>query len=209
MSRRGRPKKIGEAEKKVLCQIVAERPLATTAEVGTEFKARTGIAAHTATIRAGLREAGVVRKQGDVAVRAEASGLAVSYGYRGEHRRHTPQQRYPSCLTDAEWALVADLFANQDGRGSPPRYSRRAVVDACCYVVRTGCSWRMLPREFPPWKNVYRTFRRWADEGRFEAMRDRLRAQWREREGRTVTPSAEVFGCAIQPHVAAGWAQRL
>jgi len=75
----------------------------------------------------------------------------------------------------------------------PPRYSRRALVDACCYVVRTGCSWRMLPNEFPPWKNVYGTFRRWAAEGRFEAMHDRLRAQWRACEGRSSAPSAAVL----------------
>jgi transposase len=60
-------------------------------------------------------------------------------------------------------------------------------------VVRTGCSWRMLPKGFPPWQNVYRTFRRWSEQGKFEQMHDRLRTQWREREGRAGAPTAAVL----------------
>lgn len=55
-------------------------------------------------------------------------------------------------------------------------------------VVRTGGSWRMLPREFPHWNNVYKTFRRWSAQGKFEQMHDRLRAQWRERVDRDEWP---------------------
>ena len=55
-----------------------------------------------------------------------------------------------------EGELVADLFEQSGERGRPPQYSRWEMVNACCYVVRNGCSWRMLPREFPPWENVYR-----------------------------------------------------
>ena len=50
----------------------------------------------------------------------------------------------------AEWALVADLFERDGLRGAPPRYDRRAVVNACVYLVRTGCAWRLLPKSFPP-----------------------------------------------------------
>lgn len=88
---------------------------------------------------------------------------------------------------------MADLFEEEGQRGTPPRYSRRLLVDACCYVVCSGCSWRMLPRDFPPWQNVYRTFRRWSQQGKFEQMHDRLRAQWRAREGRAPMPSAAVL----------------
>lgn len=75
----------------------------------------------------------------------------------------------------------------------PPKYPRRLLIDACCYVVRTGCAWRMLPKEFPAWQNVYRTFRRWVEQGKFEQMHDRLRSQWREREGREAAPTAAVL----------------
>jgi len=64
------------------------------------------------------------------------------------------------------------------------------MIDAMSYVVRGGIPWRMLPREFAPWHLVYKTFRRWAEQGRFEIMHDRLRSMWREREGRTESPTA-------------------
>ena len=67
------------------------------------------------------------------------------------------------------------------------------MLDACCYVVRTGCSWRTLPKHFPRWQNVYRTFCRWSGKGKFEQMHDRLRGQWREREERAQSPTAAVL----------------
>jgi len=94
---------------------------------------------------------------------------------------------------DHEWAQVQDIFAFEGGRGVPPRIARRQLLDACCYVVRSGCSWRMLPRDFGNWKNVYKTFRRWSDLGKFEQMHDRLRAHWRAREGRVEAPTGAVL----------------
>ena len=126
-------------------------------------------------------------------VRVEPPPAQARYGYTEAHRQQAPEQRYASSLSDAEWALVADIFDNTGRGGMPPHYPRRLLVDACCYVVRSGCSWRMLPKEFPPWQNVYRTFRRWSEQGKFEQMHDRLRGQWRAREGRSVEPSAAVL----------------
>jgi transposase len=97
-------------------------------------------------------------------------------------------------LTDAEWDLVADLFEpTHPGRGKPARYPKRAVLDACCYVVRSGCAWRLLPKSFPPWNAVFKTFSRWSVQGRFEQMHDRLRQQWRERAARAIAPSVAVL----------------
>ena len=117
------------------------------------------------------------------------------YGYTAAHRRQPCDGRpYNCCLTDAEWALVADLFERPaGGRGMPARLDRRELVDACCYVLRTGCAWRLLPKTFPPWFTVYKSFSRWAAKGAFEAMQDRLREQWRERLGRHAQPSAAVL----------------
>ena len=140
-----------------------------------------------------LRQAGVKRKHGAVVVRRRVEEEPKRYGYRDEHRRQEPEQLYPSCLTQTEWELVADLFEQPGKRGRPPQYSRWEMVNACCYVVRNGCSWRMLPHEFPPWENVYRTFRRWAAGGKFEQMHDRLRELWRSREERAPEPSAAVL----------------
>ena len=96
-------------------------------------------------------------------------------------------------LTYAEWALVADLFERDGQRGAPPRHERRHMVNACCYVLRTGCPWRLLPKTFPPWQATYKSFSRWAAAGVFEAMHDRLRQQWRERVGKAPEPTAAII----------------
>ena len=177
-----------------LVAIVQSDPTATLEEIRREFQRRSGIEAHTRTILVTLRKHGIRRRPSHEAVVLEpAAAQPRRYGYTEAHRRHEPEQIYPSCLTDAEWALVDDLFENPGGRGLPPKVSRRTLVDACCYVVRTGCAWRMLPKHFPRWQNVYRTFRRWSEQGRFEQMHDRLRAQWRERESRSEGPTAAVL----------------
>ena len=58
------------------------------------------------------------------------------------------------------------------------------------YLLRSGCSWRMLPREYPPWQTVYYHFRRWRIDGRLRRAHDRLREEVREAEGRDRNPSA-------------------
>lgn len=193
MAKRGRPFRIQTEHHLELRAIVESNPMSTLGEIQSELERRTGVHAHFQTLQRTLRELGILRQAGG-AVQVEAAGeTQPRYGYTEDHRRLAPEQIYPSCLTDAEWALVEDLFSNECGRGLPPQYPRRLLVDACCYVVRTGCSWRMLPKGFPPWQNVYRTFRRWAEQGKFERMHDRLRAQWRERQGRTTEPTAAVL----------------
>ncbi len=194
MSRRGRPWRLTEEHRMQLKTFAASNPTATLEGLQSELQRRTGIKAHVQTIKKALQEVGVERVRGDKGVRVVTGGKETPrYGYTDAHRRQEPEQTYPSCLTDAEWSLVEDLFDNEGGRGTPPQYSRRMLVDACCYAVRTGCAWRMLPKEFPPWQNVYRTFRRWSEQGKFEQMHDRLRARWREREGRQVGPTAAVL----------------
>lgn len=193
MAKRGRPPKFTDEHRAVLAEIVQTSPTATLDEIKAALEQRTGVKAHIHTIQKGLREAGIKRLAGSSVQVESATEGPARYGYTETHRRQDPGQNYPSCLTDAEWALVEDLFDNDGCRGKPPKYPRRLLVDACCYVVRAGCSWRMLPKSFPPWQNVYRTFRRWSEQGKFEQMHDRLRAQWREREGRAASPTAAVL----------------
>lgn len=194
MSKKGRPPKIqGDAET-VLIEIVKSDPTVTLDELRQEFKRRTNIDVHEQTLVSCLRKLGIQRvRSAEVVTVKRAEGASSRYGYTSAHRRQEPEQTYPSCLTDAEWMRVSDLFENNNGRGLPPRVSRRVLVDACCYAVRTGCSWRMLPKHFPRWQNVYRTFRRWSEQGKFEQMHDRLREQWREREARAAEPMAAVL----------------
>lgn len=194
MARTGRPPKIQTEDSAHLVAIVESYRTATLDEIRQEFKRRTGIDVHEQTIVKTLVKLGIQRVPSVQAVRVEqAEAGPRRYGYTEAHRRHEAEQTYPSCLTDTEWARVRDLFENPGGRGVPPKVSRRILVDACCYVVRTGCAWRMLPTHFPRWQNVYRTFRRWGEQGKFEQMHDRLREQWRERQARSDEPTAAVL----------------
>ncbi|MFF8366838.1 IS5 family transposase [Rhodococcus erythropolis] len=102
-------------------------------------------------------------------------------------------QGYPSDLTDEQWALVEPLLpAPRTGPkgGRREKHPRRRTVDAIMYVVRTGCAWRQLPHDFPPWQTVYWYFVRWHDEGTVTHIHNALRAQVRQAEGRNAEPTA-------------------
>ncbi|WP_433475383.1 IS5 family transposase [Spirillospora sp. CA-142024] len=100
---------------------------------------------------------------------------------------------YPSNLTDEEWALVEPLLPPAGSGGRPEKHSRREIVDAVLYVVRTGCPWRQLPADFPPWQTVYWYFVRWEKQRVTLRMLDALRQQVRQVEGRDADPSAGII----------------
>src|SRR4051812_41754100 len=97
--------------------------------------------------------------------------------------------KYPSDVTDAQWRLIARLIPVYPG-GRPRKTNLRDVVDAILYVLRTGCQWRFLPKDFPPKSTVWRYFDEWRHNGTLEAIHDRLREKVRRQEGRKRTPSA-------------------
>jgi putative transposase len=104
-------------------------------------------------------------------------------------------RRYPTDLTDAEWALVEPhLPAPADPRmgGRPRLHPRRAILDAIFYLLRGGCAWRLLPREFPPWKTVFHYFRAWRLDGTWERLHAALRRRRRQQLGRDPEPSAGI-----------------
>ncbi|CAA9290150.1 MAG: Mobile element protein [uncultured Gemmatimonadaceae bacterium] len=100
---------------------------------------------------------------------------------------------YPSDLSDAEWALLGPLLPPPAARGRPQKWPPRLIADAVFYLLRTGCAWRMLPREFPPWPTVFAHFRRWRRDGTLRRAHDALRSQVRVREGRAAEPSAAII----------------
>ena len=100
---------------------------------------------------------------------------------------------YATCLTDAEWALVASLLPSPAATGRPRRWSLRAVLDAILYVLRTGCAWRHLPHEFPPWSTVHRWFLGIARAGVFERLVHALTLADRGRVGRAASPTGAVL----------------
>ena len=100
------------------------------------------------------------------------------------------RKAYPSDLTAAQWAILEPLMPAQKPTGPRLRVDRREVVNAICYVLRTGCQWRYLPEGFPNWNTVYWYFARWRDDGTWEQINDALRRQERVRQGRDPEPSA-------------------
>jgi transposase len=103
------------------------------------------------------------------------------------------EQRYASDLTDAEWALIAPRMPAVKRLGRPRETELRAVLDAILYIARTGCQWRMLPKDFPPFTTVQGYFYDWRDDGLFEKINFELLLQAREAAGREPSPSAGVI----------------
>lgn len=194
--KRGRRALLEQTHVAALRAITAEQPRSSLEEVTRELGRRTGMNVCTVTVRKALRQAGIerlkpIRKPTQRAL--VQGGTPLRVGYTDAHRREGGPSGMNTDLTDAEWALVSDLFERDGLRGAPPRYDRRTVVNACVYLVRTGCAWRLLPKSFPPWKAVHKSFSRWAQAGTFETMHDRLRQQWRDRIGRAPEPSAAII----------------
>lgn len=121
--------------------------------------------------------------------------LAHRFGNAADNGSRQP--RYPSDMTDAEWAVVRPLLPVPGwmrGRGGQPEaYCHRAILDAIRYMVDNGIKWRAMPADFPPWDRVYAFFRRWRDHGLATEFHDRLRGQVRVRAGRDSEPTAAVI----------------
>lgn len=101
--------------------------------------------------------------------------------------------RYASDLTDAEWMLIEPFMPPSSPIGRPRITALRAVVDAILYLDTTGCQWRQLPKDFPPYSTVQGYFYAWSRNGTFAAINRALVAAARERTGRAASPSAGVI----------------
>ena len=110
---------------------------------------------------------------------------------RREHSREG--LRYPSDVTDTEWALTAPFVPPPRRGGRPRTTDMREVLNAMLYIAASGCAWRLLPKCFPPVSTVRRYFYAWRDAGLFEAINTVLVMNLREIEGREASPSAGVI----------------
>ena len=101
--------------------------------------------------------------------------------------------RYDTDVSDAEWARHARAIPAPKPGGRPAQYARREIVNARLYVTRTGCRWRMLPKDLPPWRIVYWYFMQWKNDGTIERLHEPLRGDLRVAEGRRRQPSVGVL----------------
>ena len=94
------------------------------------------------------------------------------------------KEPYPSSFTDKEWALIRPLLPGPHKLGRPPRYTQRSVVEAILYIVRSGCGWRMMPHDLPPWRLCYYYFMTWRKAGLWQKIHDSLRDAVRLKSGK-------------------------
>lgn len=105
--------------------------------------------------------------------------------------------KYPTDLTDEEWQQIQSLVpkpkSGKGKRGRPLKLDRRTLLNAICYEVRSGCAWRLLPKDFGPWQTVYGYFRQWSQDWTWTFIHDTLRDWLRKTEGRQVAPTAAII----------------
>ena len=106
---------------------------------------------------------------------------------------NTPRKAYGSDVTDAEWTFLLPYLCLMREDAPQREHSLRELFNALRYMVKTGCTWRFLPHDFPPWTAVYQQARRWLDNGVFEQIAHDLRAIVRVLTERQPDPSAVIF----------------
>lgn len=110
---------------------------------------------------------------------------------RAKYRREG--LRYASDMIDAEWSLIAPMMPKMNRLGRPRETDLRAVVNAILYMAATGCQWRQLPKEYPPYSTVQEYFYRWSHDGTWVRINHALVMTARERAGREASPTAGVI----------------
>ncbi len=102
------------------------------------------------------------------------------------------RRTYPTDLSDEEWSYLEPFLPAPKAPGRPRLHTLREILDAIFYIVRSGCAWRLLPHDFPPWKTIHHYFRTWRLDGTWERMHAALRKRVRVRMNRDPEPSAGV-----------------
>jgi len=97
------------------------------------------------------------------------------------------RKKYPTDIFEEEWMIIAPLFSHYRSK-----HSKMEIVNAIFYILQAGCSWRLLPHDFPPWQTVYSHFRDWQNLGIWEKVNEKLRKLWRIKVGRNEHPSAAI-----------------
>jgi len=142
---------------------------------------------------------------------------------KGGRLRSRETKTYPSDLSETQWAILLPLIPAAKPGGRPRTVDIRAVVNGIFSRVKTGCQWRWLPHEYPPWGTVAWYYREWRRDATWQTMHDAVREQVRMGAGRDATPSGAIidsqsvkttekaicFGCRTSAHLTVLTKERL
>lgn len=103
------------------------------------------------------------------------------------------RKSYDSDLTDNEWSIIEPLLPPPNKEGTPRKVDIREVIDAINYLLKSGCSWRLIPHDFPDWRSVYYYFRIWKSKGIWKRIHDKVRKKVRQQAGKKAFPSAGII----------------
>ncbi len=103
------------------------------------------------------------------------------------------RSKYFTDLTDEQWAILAPLIPPPHRNCRPRKADMREVMNAILYLLRTGCAWRYLPHDLPPYRTVFYYFTKWRKCGVWRKIHDKLHERVRELKGRKATPSAAII----------------
>lgn len=185
----------------LLKELRVEHPLDTQEQLAERLAELIGIQVSPGVVGRELRAQGIKRKSGKTPRQRRpwaALPERAQVRYKASEARQTEptpptgRKPYPSDLSDREWGLVEAVVPPAKPGGRAEEHSKREIVNAILYVLRSGCQWRMLPHDFPPHTTVYDYFRAWRDQGVWQRMNQVLREQARMRAGRNPLPSAGI-----------------
>jgi transposase len=104
-----------------------------------------------------------------------------------------PRLSYATDVTDTEWELVTPYVPEAKPGGRPEVYPKREILNGIFSLLRTGCAWRLLPHDLPPWRIVYDYFWPWRKDGTWQVMHELLRGDVRVAAGKRRQPSAGIL----------------
>lgn len=190
--------KLNAEQREVLRQLRLEHPQAEQQELADRLFEATGVRIVSSTVSRYLRRLGFARRSAMTPQKAQHEAARKGKGEPRRYQKAEPpppqphRRAYPSDLTDAEWLQLESLIPKAKSGGHKEVHAKREIVNAMFYLLRSGCQWRMLPHDFPPWQSVYNYYLEWRDNGLWERINQVFRERVRLKAGREATPSAAI-----------------
>jgi len=103
------------------------------------------------------------------------------------------RKKYKTDINDNQWEKVSNLLENNSKIGRPRKYDLREIINAIFYLVHTGCQWRELPHDFPPWRSVYYYFRKWKNKETWFLVHQMIHCNLRKKVGKNPEPSGAMI----------------